>query len=508
MSPFRALLVAQLQQTWNRTRRESGLVGVAAGLAVGFLSAFALLGPALGAGLISFRLGREIGNPASAGVAVAWLTGLHATFALGFGLLGGLQNRLAFSRDTFRLYPVPPLQLLLAELPAGLLEVFPLVSATWLTACGAGLAAAQPGATSLSALLAAQGILWAALFTHLAGSVKRLAFKRPALLLPGLLLVGAFAVAAAACAWQGFAGLAEYVAVEAWHGLARQLPAPAFSAFLLVVVARVHAWEGRTEGVPRATGRAPRPFVFARPSRGVARLLVLEVLGTKLGRILVAMPLFLSGAVVLLVFVQQDVAAGGGKPVLPGIAALPWFGLFFPAVVLLDRELWMNQFGPDRHGVKTLLLVPVPTEEILVGKLQGLLAVALLQAALGVVPLFAIRAPGPAELLWGIAAGGTTFLFSAGAGHVLSARFPRAVLPDGQARPLPTGLTLIPLGMFAATISVLSATHSVSGRLGPWGPPLGHALVLAASVAGYRALLPHLARAVVACRERLVEELS
>ncbi len=508
MSPLRALLVAELQQTWNRTRRESGLAGVAAGLIVGLLGALALLGPALGAVVVCYRLGTELANPASAGVSVTWLTGLHASLALGFGLLGGFQNQLTFSRDTFRLYPIPPLQLLVAELPAGLFEVFPLVSSVLLAAFGLGLAAAQPAVLPLSVLLALQGIVWVALVSHLVGSVKRIAFKQPALLAPALLVVAALLGPAAASAWQGFTGLSECLGGEAARGLARQLPAFTFSVLLLFVVVRVHAWEGRMEGPSRTAGRTARPFAFARPSSGVARLLVLEVLGTKLGRILVAMPLFLTGVLAVFAWLQRDIAAGGGDPVFAGMAALPWFGLFFPIVILLDRELWMNQFGPDRHGVKTLLLMPVPMEEILAGKLQGLLVLALLQAAIGVLPLFLVRIPGLAELVWGLAAGGTTLVFAAGAGHVLSARFPRAVLPDGQVRPLPLGLTLIPTGMLVVVLAVLGATHDVSARLGAWGPPAGHSLVLAASVAGYRALLPRLARAVEARRERLVEELS
>lgn len=508
MSPLRALLVAELQQTWNRTRRESGLAGVAAGLVVGLLSVVPLFFPALGAGLAGFGLGKELASPASAGVSVTWLTGIHASLALGFGLLGGLQNRLAFSRDTFRLYPIPPLQLLVAELPAGLLDVLPLVSTVSFAAFGLGLAAAQPSVAPLSLLLVAQGILWVALLSHLVGSVKRISFKRPAFLVPGLLLAAAPLGPAVTCTWHAFAGLSECLNGEVARGLARQLPAPLFSALLLLTVAGVHAWEGRMEGRPRGSGREPRPFAFARPSRGVARLFVLEVLGTKFGRILVVMPLFLSGVLAVLAWLQRDIAAGGGDPVLAGVVARPWFGLFFPIVILLDREIWMNQFGPDRHGVKTLLLVPVPMEEILAGKLQGVLGIAALQAAIGVLPLFVVRIPGLAELLWGLAAGGTTLVFAAGAGHVLSARFPRAVLPDGQARPLPLGLTLIPTGMLVVVLSVLGATHTVSAQLGAWGPPIGHSLVLAASVAGYRALLPRLARAVESRREHLVEELS
>lgn len=53
--------------------------------------------------------------------------GLQAVFTLGFGLCGSFRYRPAI--DTIRLghFPISPLQLLLAEIPAGMFEVFPLL---------------------------------------------------------------------------------------------------------------------------------------------------------------------------------------------------------------------------------------------------------------------------------------------------------------------------------------------------------------------------------------------
>jgi hypothetical protein len=173
-------------------------------------------------------------------------------------------------------------------------------------------------------------------------------------------------------------------------------------------------------------------------------------------------------------------------------------------------ELWVNQFGLDGPAIRTLLLLPVRPEQILLGRTLGMLRIQALKATLGIGPLLYLCRPALAEVAWGLAASGTVFLVITACGHLVSARLPRRV-PEGAflgSSATPLTAFLIPPAVQLPTFAALVLTYKASAPLGPWGPALGMSLLLVTAAIGYARGLPFLAARVMALREHLVEELA
>jgi hypothetical protein len=534
VSPLRALLAAQAQSTWNRLRREAGEASVVAGGLVAVIAAAAMAPPVV-ACLVA---GRSSGRGLAAGESLAaGLTAFHALI-LGLAVLSGLlEHRLAFSAVGFRLYPIPRLPLLGAELAAGLLNLLTLLGGLCSLALALGLSLGAPRAAPVFLLIGLQAVLWVALAQHLAGLAKRV--------LAGSRLGCAAAIVAAIALSLHFAseadrGLPEAVRAvahrvsaalqvlpfsEAYRGVedvlrgrllaggSRQLVLLAASALFLVLVAAAHF--GAADVAGGARRRKPERLWSCRsPVAGLARVFQGLVLGTREGRAAFFLPLVVSACLAVSVVAVNEARSRVATEPAPwplsmveAWAALPLVGIFLALLPTLD-DLWLNQFGPDGPAVSSLLLLPVRPEEILLARTLGMARLQAVKGALAIGPLAAVCRPAPGEVAWGLAAAGAVFLVLAACGHLVSARLPRRVR-DGAflgSSATPLVAFLVPAAVQLPVYAVLVLTYEASAPLGPWGPALGFSLLLLAVAAGYARALPHLGARVMALREHLVDE--
>lgn len=535
VSPLRALLAAQAQSTWNRLRLEAGEASVVAGGLVAVIAA-AAMAPPVG---VCFVAGRSSGHGLAAGGSLAaGLTAFQALILALAVLSGLLEHRLAFSAGGFRLYPIPRLPLLGAELVAGLLNLFTLLGALCSLALALGLSLGAPRAAPVFLLIGLQAVLWVALAQHLAGLAKRV--------LAGSRLAGAAALVAVIglsfwLAPEGGRGLPEAVRAvahrltaalqvlpfsQAYRGAEdvlrgrllagglRQLVLLAASGLFFAFVAAVHPRTGDVASGARGR-KAERLRSFRGPVTALARVFQGLVLGSREGRVALAVPLVVSACLSLSVVAANELQSRVVDQPLPGPlailafwAGLPLVGIFLAVLPTMD-ELWLNQFGPDGPAVRSLLLLPVRPEQILLGRTLGMARLQVLKGALGIGPLLYQCRPPLGEVAWGLAAWGSVFLVLAACGHLVSARLPRR-LRDGAflgARATPLTAFLVPAAVQLPVYAVLVLTYRASAPLGPWGPALGFSLLLLAVAIGYARALPFLGARVMALREHLVEAL-
>ena len=533
VSPLRALLTAQAQSTWNRLQREAGEASVVAAVLVALLAAMAIAPPAFAC----FVVGRSFGRALAAGQSVAAGVTAFQALILGLAVVSGLlEQRMTFSIGGFRLYPIPRLPLLGAELVAGLLNLLPLLGGLCSLSLALGLSVGAPLAAPVFLLVALQQLLWIALLQHVVGIAARL-------LAASRLAVAAVAVASIALALrlalamdrglpeavrelvrsltaalqvlpfsQAYRGAEEVLRGDLAAGGARQLFMLAASALFFAIVAALHF--GTADLATAARGRRPeRPWTKGGPVASLARVFEGQVLASRDGRIAVYLPLVVSVSLALSVVAASEIQGRAATDKVPWLlsaaelwAGLPLAGLFLAILPTLD-DLWLNQFGHDGPAVRSLLLLPVRPEQVLLGRTLGMARLQALKGALGIGHLLVECRPAPSEVAWGLAAAGTVFLVVSACGHLVSARLPRRVQDGAFLGSSPTPLTafLIPSVVQLPTFAVLVLTYKASAPLGPWGPALGLSLLLAAAAVAYARLLPFLAARVMALREHLVE---
>lgn len=533
VSPLRALLAAQAQSTWNRLQREASEASVVAAVLVAAVAA-AAMAPPVGA---CFVAGRSYGRGLAAGESpAAGLTALQALI-LGLAVVSGLvEHRLTFSIAGFRLYPIPRLPLLGAELAAGLLNLLTLLGGLCCLALALGLSLGAPRAAPVFLLIGLQALLWIALLQHVVAVAKRV--------LAGSRLAGAAAIVAMIALSLHLAtgtgqGLSEAVRGAARHltaslqvlpfsqayrgvedllggrpaaGWLRQLVLLAASGLFFALVAVVHF--GTADAAGAARSRKPERLWSCRsPVTALARVFQGLVLASREGRVGLFLPLVVSACLALAVVAMSELRARVPTEPLPWPmsmvalgAGLPLVGIFLAFLPTMD-ELWLNQFGLNGSAIRSLLLLPVRPEQILLGRTLGMARLLALKAALGIGPLLVQSRPALSEVAWGLAASGTVLLVLAACGHLVSARLPRRVQDGAFLGTSATPLTafLIPPAVQLPTFAVLVLAYKASAPLGPWGPALGMSVLLVAAAVGYARALPFLGARVMALREHLVE---
>jgi len=529
VSPLRALLEARAITTWNRLRRESGEAGQVAGAVVALLMAAALFAPTAFSARAGFTLGEAC---RTSGGGLRETAAFHAVCVLAAGLLGGLfAHETSFASDTFRAFPLPPRQLLLAELAASSVGLASLLALCSLSAFALGYAVADPLAAPFVLLLAAHGVLWMLVLQHAVGELRRRVLRRGRLgFVPFLLAIGLVVAAVvsvqrlpreergrrageallywpAAPAYKALAGLRTGGAGRAM--MVQALPL-AVSVALVLAAARMNPRRG---GAPvRRAGRdAARLWTFDSPSEGVARVFVTHVMATMPGRMVIVIPAITTAMVALTVPLYRQMIKDGVSPV-PGlspatVAAAPWLAILPPTVVLMSTDFFFNQFGWLARGMRTLIGLPLSTADLLRGVTRGLFFISGLQIVIAVAPLFAIYRPDVPSALFGLLAAATAVLLTAAVGHVVSAALPRAVSGDRSGGAAPIAV-LVKLVVSAAVGALLVLAWKGGLALGPWAPPLVMALVSFLVALGYRAALPFLAHRVSALRETLTESLG
>ena len=174
---LRAVTAARLEMLWNaltkgstRTSRASAAVVAAVGLILLVLSFYlsSVFGSQAGDAL---AVDTEVGNDES--LSMVWLATFHALLVFGMGGAAGLRQRLGFDRELLRVLPLRTSQLLLAELPFGLLDTIPMLGLALFGGLGFGLMSSQLTSVPLVMLVAGLGVLGVLLMRQLVGVMTR-----------------------------------------------------------------------------------------------------------------------------------------------------------------------------------------------------------------------------------------------------------------------------------------------------------------------------------------------
>jgi hypothetical protein len=519
-----ALAQARLRATWNRIRRDSGAGGAAAVAALGLVVALVLLLPAL----TMVGLGREIGltweGGATSAAADRWLA-LQAVFALIFPVLGASRYRPVLEPAELGSLPVTKSELLLAELPAQLAEIFPLLGATGVLFTHLGLALGAPSLTPWAVLGAIQGTVWLLGATIACGAIWRalrqvrwpLALATATLLFAlaggggraALRAAAAAAVAALPGSWL-IEAARSFGTGRAAYGLGLLVAAAAATGLLLAIAGRLRL-DLRAPETPRPARLLKRLALApaSSPIRAVAGVFLAQLLDARAGRALVWLPALLT---VPFAVVARAVELDAGElAFLPERLAsqvrfgraLPLYTILPVAAVLLDGLIWLNPFGWYRKGIRALLALPVARRDLAAGTLLGVALVVALQCAFGLLPLLAVRPPSPLELSSGLAGAAAALLFAGGVGQAIGLQFPRAVGREAGGQ-IPFHLAWIPPLVVVSTGGLVTLSHRLASLVSVDLPAFALGVLALLLFAGYRAVLPLLERELEAKRERLL----
>ncbi len=539
LSPFRAVLAAHAQATWNRTAKEMGKSGrwvLVLGLgALILLAVLPLAGVCVAGG---FALGRSFNHwsaPLILGSVLAFGAALVGVIS---GILGGTK---ALQWESYRIYPLPLRQIFAAELVAGVGDPMPALAGFGALCVSLGLSAAHPTLLPLALLLWLQAVLWMLLIQHLVGSLAAALMKRLklALVLFGMVFwmlsvmtsmlprhlpqggqqlqttftsarlaqikqVGRSTVALLEVLPSTHAarGLADALQGAWGSALLHQLAPLAMLMLALVLVARQMEREADPQSmeVQNSSKAAEKLWTFGSPAAGIARLHWKTLMGSQLGRFGLLMPVM---TIVLLKgpFAHMGTHMGG-----QGLWALPGA---FGYLALAGNQMQYNQFGLDGHGVKSLLLLPIRSRDILLGKLGGMAMYQGLQVGLLILLFALFLRPAPLELLAAICLAGCFFFVQMGLGHWTSCWLPRTMprssLKSGS---MPVPVVLIGIGTGVLNFLLFGGTF----LLCTWKAPALLLPVMAALMGlcalVYRHLLPVLETYFDQRREKLLEALG
>lgn len=531
VSPFRALLAAHGQTTWNRSVREMGRQGAwVLALVVVVLSGLGALGLLLGGGALGWLLGGRLERP----VVTTILGALLAFFSFGGGLMGGLlggTRELAW--ESYRGFPLRLRTLYLAELTAGLADLLPLTMTLALAGLLLGLGLAAPGTLPLVPLLLLETLLMLLALQLLMGGLASALVKRLRTVLVGL----------AVLAWLGSTlmspalprrsesrttgsprgaqvqqvqalgrGAARVLEALPTHAAARSLVKAqqgqwgaalalhlyplSLLALVMGLGARVMAREANGTAAAPATRGPGRLWSFRHPAEGIGRLHFQTLMRSHLGRFAFLMPLM---TVVLL---KGPFAQFKAQP----LWTVP---IAFAYLSLVGNNFVFNQFGLDRHGVKGLLLLPVAAEDLLKGKLLGMAAHQGLQALALAGLLLAVDHAGPGPLLGGLLLMGCIFLAQAAVGQWTSTWAPRPMAMDSlKNNNLPFALGLLSVATSGFWASLFGGAYALLAWISPLALVPGMAVLFGLVLTAHLLLLPAAAAALDRRREKLVEALG
>lgn len=532
VSPIRAVLVAHLQASFNRSRKDMGATGsLIAALVVGFLALFAGL-PLLGGGLIGgYALGGSLERPDFALLLGGLLTALAVIGGTVAGIAGGTKT---LTWESYRSFPLRPRTLFVAELVAGLGDIWTLLLAALQTVLLVGVGVARPSLIPLLLVLLPTSILVQLLLQHLMGSLAAALAKR---LRTGLVVLGILAwmgslvpsflvprrsgrggaspmspeqmetfktlgrgirrVAEALPASQAAKGLSAALAGAWGEALLLQVYPLMFATLLAWLAFRVLQREAQPAANPVGKPSRERLWSFASPAMGLGRLHWKSLIGSHFGKFALLIPLM------TLVILKGPFGHLKGQ----NLWALP---AAFAYLSLTASQLQYNQFGLDGHGVKALLLLPVSARDLLLGKFLGLAWLQLTQA--GILVLLASFAFGlhPGALVASLALGCCFFILQTAVGHWTSAWLPRLVPRDklkNNAMPMP--VLFLSFGITGSASGFFGGAYALLAWLAPAFLAPGMLLLAGGCGALYwHLVLPAAARFVEGRREKLVEILG
>ena len=539
LAPFRAVLLAHLQISWNRSVREMGRQGALGTAVLVAVLGLLVLGPLfLGLGSLGWFLGRDLDQP----ISTLLLSGILTFLSLGGGLYGGVAGGAQkLNWEAYRGYPLPSTTLYLAELLAGIADPLPSILAIGLLGLLCGLGLSSPATLPLLPLVLVETLATLLALQLLVGSLAGALVKRLRLaltVLAALAWVGSTLATAptlgslrprasvrsvplspkqlspeqrgpiAALAHRGAQALAvlpsqnlvqSLVGIHQGHwarALSLHLYPLTTLALLMVLGAQLMLREARTERRPASSQRPERLWSFRGPAEGVGRLHLRTLLGSLLGKFSFVMPLM------TLVLIKGPFAHLRAQSLWAVPAA-------FAYLSLVGNNFVLNQFGLDRHGVKALLLLPISSQDLLRGKLLGLAMQQALQTLLLILLLAVFEGASPTQLVAGTLMIGGIFLAQVAVGQWSSAWAPRPMAMNSlKNNAMPFTVVMLSLATSGLWVGLFGGAYALTAWLAPaWLIPVmapGFLLALAA----HFALLPAAAAYLDRRRDVLVERLG
>jgi hypothetical protein len=524
--PLLALLAAHAQATRNRATRELGRSGVWM-LALGLLViATTFLAPLWAAMLgLGFLFGKNLPGASSEALLGAVLFGMSYFGGATSGTISGAKQ---LTWETYRTYPVRLRDVFVAELVASAIDLMPIVLAVATLALCAGIAIANVSLVPMLPFVLVLGVLGALVVQLFVGALAERAVRRLRVALNALALLLALGVVLAtmipiapahstdslgaaialATRVRPFVERASFVLPTTWsaHSLgalarghvAASLAFQAIPASALFAMAIVSARLLDRDSAESATesGAPERLWSFRTARAGVARLQFATILDSRVGRFGLVFPL----VVVVLVRGPLTILAGRAPWAVPGA---------FIYVALLGTQFQLNQFGLDAHGTKALLLLPIRTADIWIGKARGLLAYQTLQALSLSIFLIIVQRPSIVELASGIIVFFAMVAVQNSVGRATSVTMPRMIPRKRmQSNATPIALVLVALVLSLGFGGVLGVLFAVLAHEAPTWRPAAAALLLVLAIAMQRALLPSATRLLERRKERLLAALG
>jgi hypothetical protein len=536
LKTVRALLTAHSQSQWNETLRQSGLAEKASTIAVFSIVSLTLMIPAYMTFKYGMYLGDQIKETPESALVFWW--GLQAQFTVVCAVLGGFRHKITFSFKEVGRYPLPRIQVILAEIPAGFFEVFPMLGGIGILFSNLGLAVKLPEWIPLILPLTLHGILSMLILLVIAGSAKRFLMKlRKRTLIIGLIilltviflskaepllflraflmfLMPVFLVDQPYIPFlpgsQGYTGMINFMTGDISGGVLLILGACLSTTVLLILAGWIHNKELSTEhAVSKTRKHHDHEMKFRFPVSGISLVFLKQLLASTSGRLNLFLGfLFTFGCTAFTFMMREGLSKGKVIPpqmvmITERMQEIPFYGLMVYLLVLFNSDIWMNQFGWDRGGIRTLLTLPISTKDLLLGKLLGMLRFYFLQILIASVPLLFVYTPSLSELIGGIAAAGTLLLICTAFGHLTSVKFPRPILRHGNSN-IRFSLTWIPLALFIPISLCLIFVNLIGRLFGAWGSCLSMVAVLGITLTAYFWKLPHLSKELYYDRENLL----
>jgi hypothetical protein len=538
LKTVRALVTAHSQSQWNETLRQSGLAEKASTIAVFILVSLVLMIPAYMTFKYGLYLGDQIKETPESALVFWW--GLQAQFTVVCAVLGGFRHKITFSFKEVGRYPLPRIQVILAEIPAGFFEVFPMLGGIGILFSNLGLAVKLPEWIPLILPLTLHGILSMLILLVIAGSAKRFLMKlRKRTLIIGLIILltviyylgkddirlilrpivmffmPVFLVDQPYIPFlpgsQGYTGMINFMTGDITGGVLLILGACLSTTVLLILAGWIHNKELSTEHAASKTRKHhDHEIKFRFQAGGVSLVFLKQLLASTSGRLnLFTGFLLTSCGAAVMYMVRQGLRQGEAVPpqmvmITERMQEIPFYGLMVYFLVLFNSDIWMNQFGWDRGGIRTLLTLPISTKDLLLGKMMGMMRFYFLQMLIASVPLLFVYTPSLSELIGGIAAAMTLLIICTATGHLISVRFPRPILRDGTSN-IRFSLLWVPPALFITIILCQTFIKLVGRLFGPWGPSLSMVAVLGITLIAYFWKLPHLSKEVYYSREYLLQ---
>ena len=488
MSPLRAVLFAHWQSSFNRVRRQQGSMGAVATVIIMALLVMTLILPlTVSLAVVGYLCGSALQDPSAYGnqaQAVARAVGGAALFLTAITVMGGPVAGLSGSTrqlpwEQLQAFPAPPRLLFAAELVAGAGELITSLELVVLAAFLLGVTVGWPflapfalfafvgTAISMLSLQMITGSLTHRLSRQTVAVLAVLPFiaigmsmATPSIVKTvtdaqnRLVLDEVLRAAASTPGGQVFAASALAHTGQWLDALLRLLPlgllaiVSVFAAYLLVAREK--------EATITETGAAKKLWSFSTPRWGLARLQLHTLAGSLPGKISLLMPL------ITIVVIRGPMAAIRGTGwVVPSA--------FIYASVSSINVLY-NQFGLDRHGVKSLFLLPIDEKELLIGKQIGFSLWQGLQMVMLTALLALTGHSDPPELAGGVLVACSLHLIFSIIGQFMSIWQPRPLNRGGmRANQPPLMVVLATMGSLIVTAAFLGGTwyalaHFVPGK--------------------------------------------